>query len=68
MEYFIAAGMCAVPLLVLCLTGKVYFWRFLKLKGVRWSESPGAFLAYLSLYVFFIVFFCWKGIQGLPVG
>ncbi len=68
MAYLIAAGLCAVPILVLCFTGKLYSFRFLKLRYLRWSEKSGEFLAYLILYLFFLVFFCYKGIQEVSSG
>lgn len=68
MAYLIAAGICAVPLLALCCTGKLYFWRFFKLRHFRRSESPTKFSAYLVLCLFFPAFFCYKGVQEVFSG
>ena len=68
MAYLIAAGLCAVPILVLCFTGKLYSFKFLWFRYLRWSEKPGEFLMYLILYLFFLVFFCYRGIQEVSAG
>jgi hypothetical protein len=68
MHYLVAAGLCAVPILVLCFTGKLYSWRYFKLRGLRWGERPVEFSAYLILYLSFLVFFCYMGFQELSSG
>ena len=63
MSYFIAAGILAVPIVILVITGKLYYWKFLVLKYLRWSENPVGFLVYLILYASFSVYFLTKGIR-----
>lgn len=63
MAYLIAAGILAVPLVILLITGRLYYWRYFSLKYLRWSGNPFGFLVYLILYFSFFVFFICKGIR-----
>jgi hypothetical protein len=65
MEYLIAAGLLAIPVVILAFTGKLYYWHFLRPRYFRWSENPFGFLAYFMIYVSFMVFFGYKGIGML---
>ncbi|MDP6525105.1 MAG: hypothetical protein QGH15_12870 [Kiritimatiellia bacterium] len=65
MEYLIAAGILAVPLVILVITGRLYYWHFLTLRYFLWGEKPLGFLAYLIVYVSFFAFFLCKGIRLL---
>ena len=65
MEYIVAAGILAVPLVILTITGRLCYCGFISLKYLRWGEKPFGFLAYLILYSSCFVFFTCKGIRML---